>query len=128
MKTILAFILLAAVFSVVGIAAETSSNTGKLRHVVSLKFKTGTDADQIKKVEEAFRDLKNKIPGVAALEWGTNMSSEKHDKGFTHCFILTFKTEKDRDAYLPHPEHKKFGKILGPVLEDVLVIDYWAKD
>lgn len=128
MKNIFVCFVLAAAFALAGIAAETSSKTGKLRHVVALKFKAGTDADQIKKVEEAFRDLKNKIPGVAELEWGTNMSPEKHDKGFTHCFILTFKTEKDRDAYLPHPEHKKFGKVLGPVLEDVFVIDFWAKD
>ena len=108
--------------------AETSGQTGKLFHVVSLKFKPGTDAAEIKKVENAFRDLKTKIPGIVSLEWGTNVSPEKHDKGFTHCFILTFKSEKDRDAYLPHPEHKKFGAILVPVMEDVFVIDFWAKE
>lgn len=84
--------------------------------------------EEIQKVENAFRDLKKKIPQISALEWGTNNSPEKHDKGFTHCFILTFKTEKDREAYLPHPDHKAFGKILGPVLADVFVIDYWAKE
>lgn len=93
-----------------------------------LKFKKGADAEEIRKVETAFRDLKNKIPQIAALEWGTNVSPEKHDKGYTHCFVVTFKSEKDRDAYLPHPEHKNFGKVLIPVLEDVLVIDFWAQD
>jgi len=29
--------------------------------------------------------------------------------------------------YLEHPEHKAFGKLIGPVLEDVFVIDFWAK-
>jgi len=73
-------------------------------------------------------NLKDKIPQVGNLEWGTNVSKEKHDKGFTHCFILTFKNEQDRDAYIVHPDHKAFGKMLGPVLEDVFVIDFWAKD
>lgn len=128
MKIILSVIVFVTAFALCGIAAETSAQTGKLHHVVALKFKAGTEADAIKKVENAFRDLKNKIPGIVSLEWGTNVSPEKHDKGFTHCFILTFKSEKDRDVYLTHPEHKKFGKILGPVMDDVFVIDFWAKD
>lgn len=128
MKIILSVIAFVTAFALCGIAAETSAPSRKLHHVVALKFKAGTDADAIKNVENAFRDLKNKIPGIVSLEWGTNVSPEKHDKGFTHCFILTFKSEKDRDAYLPHPEHKKFGKVLGPVMDDVFVIDFWAKD
>jgi hypothetical protein len=127
MKTVLTLIALLAGFALNSIAEETGK-TGTLRHVVALKFKEGTAAEEIKKVEDAFRDLKKKIPQIAALEWGTNNSPEKHAKGFTHCFVLTFKSEKDRDVYLPHPDHKAFGKILGPVMADVFVIDYWAKE
>jgi hypothetical protein len=100
----------------------------KLNHVVSFKFKSSASADDIKKVEQAFSALKQKIPEIQSLEWGTNVSPEKHDKGFTHCWILSFKSDKDRDTYLVHPEHKGFGKIVGPVLEDVFVVDFWAKD
>jgi hypothetical protein len=128
MKIIFSVIAFVTAFAFSGIAAETSAPSGKLHHVVALKFKVGTDGDAIKKVENAFRDLKNKIPGIVSLEWGTNVSPEKHDKGFTHCFILSFKSEKDRDTYLTHPEHKKFGKVLGPVMDDVFVIDFWAKE
>ena len=74
------------------------------------------------------------LPGVQAedlsvetLEWGTNISQEKRDKGFTHCFILSFKSEKDRDTYIDHPQHKAFGKLVGPLLDDVFVIDFWSK-
>ena len=108
-------------------AAAPAKTGGKLFHVVSLKFKSSATKDQIKAVEDAFAGLKDKIPGITSLEWGTNVSPEKHDKGFTHCFILGFASEKDRDAYLPHPEHKAFGKVLGPVLEDVFVIDFWSR-
>lgn len=110
------------------LAADAAAKNERLRHVVAFKFKDTATKAQIKEVEDAFRALKGIIPEVAALEWGTNVSPEKHDKGFTHGFILTFKSEKDRDAYLVHPEHKKFGQLLGPVLGDVFVIDFWAKE
>jgi hypothetical protein len=55
-----------------------------------------------------------------------NNSPEHLNQGFTHCFFLTFKSEKDREVYLPHPAHKEFGRVLGPHLDKVLVIDYWT--
>jgi hypothetical protein len=111
-------------------AADTSSEAhkGALYHVVSIKFKADAKPDQIKAVEEAFAALKTKVPGITSLHWGTNVSPEKKNQGFTHCFVLTFAGDKDRDVYLTHPEHKAFGKVLGPVLDDVMVIDFWAKE
>src|SRR5688572_15465426 len=108
-------------------AKADEAKQGELLHVVSLKFKPGATKEQVALVEQSFAGLKEKIPQIKALKWGTNVSPEKHDKGFTHCFVLSFATEKDRDAYLVHPDHKAFGKVLGPVLEDVMVIDFWAK-
>ena len=99
----------------------------RLQHVVCFKFKTTAAPGNIEKVEEAFQALKKQIPQVQSLEWGTNVSKEKLDKGFTHCWVLSFKSEADRDAYIEHPAHKAFGKLLGPVLDDVFVIDFWAK-
>jgi hypothetical protein len=99
----------------------------KLRHVVAFKFKTSASTEDIKKVEDAFRSLAKKINEVSAYQWGTNISKEQRDKGFTHCFILTFKSEKDRDTYLEHPEHKAFAKLVGPIVDDVFVIDFWSK-
>src|SRR4051794_17978427 len=106
--------------------APAADGKKMLYHVVSLKFKPDATPDQIKAVEAAFVELKAKIPGIATLNWGTNVSPEKHDKGFTHCFVLTFATEKDRNAYLPHPAHKAFGGLLGPIMADVMVIDFWS--
>lgn len=97
-----------------------------LRHVVLFKYKAGTTAKDIKKVQQSFVGLKTKIPQIVSLEWGVNNSPEGLDKGFTHCFFLTFRSEEDRDAYLPHPDHKAFGDVIGSFLEDVLVVDYWT--
>jgi len=102
-------------------------NNNTLRHVVLFKFKEGTTAEDLKAIEASFASLPAKIPEITDFEWGTNNSPEGLDKGFTHCFFLTFKSEKDRDVYLPHPDHKLFGELVGPHLEDVLVVDYWTK-
>ena len=99
-----------------------------LRHVVLFKFKAGTSEKDITKVRETFSALPSKIPQIVSYEWGTNNSPEGLDKGFTHVFFLTFKSEEDRAIYLPHPDHKAFGDVLGPHLDDVLVVDYWSKD
>lgn len=98
-----------------------------LRHVVMFKFKEDTAKKDIIKVQEAFSALPSKIPQIQSYEWGTNNSPEGLDKGFTHIFFLTFNSEADRAVYLPHPDHKAFGDILGPHLDDVLVLDYWSK-
>ncbi len=98
-----------------------------LRHMVLFKFKEDATAAQIRTIETAFCRLPSATGLIHGLEWGTNVSPENLDQGYTHCFFLTFKTEADRDAYLPHPAHKEFGALLGPVLDKVLVIDYWTK-
>jgi len=110
------------------VVQESQEPKRQLRHVVIFKFKeTATPAD-IKSVEEAFAALPGKIPQIKGFEFGTNNSPEGLDKGFTHCFLLSFDSEEDRAIYLPHPDHKEFGKILGPFLEDVLVLDYWTAE
>jgi hypothetical protein len=103
-------------------------NLGKLRHVVLFKFKDGTTPEQIKSIEDAFRVLSTKVPEVVGYEWGTNVSPENKAQGFTHCFLVTFNDAAGRDAYLPHPAHKEFGKLAGPYFDKVLVIDFVAKD
>ena len=98
-----------------------------LRHVVLFKFKEGTTAQQVKQVEDAFRALPAKINLIRGFEWGTNVSPENLAQGYTHCFLLTFSSDKDRDAYLVHPAHKEFGKLLGPYLDKATVVDFWSQ-
>ena len=98
-----------------------------LRHVVLFKFKEGADPAGIRAVEEAFAALPDKIDAIHDLEWGTNNSPEDLARGYTHCFLVTFKSEEDRAAYLPHPAHKAFVEVLKPVIDEVHVVDYWAK-
>jgi hypothetical protein len=100
-----------------------------IRHVVVFKYKaTATDA-QIAEVTAGFRAMKAKIPGILSLEQGKNHSPEKLDQGFNHVYLVTFSSVAARDAFLPHPEHKKFGELLARlgVVESVFVVDFTAQ-
>lgn len=98
-----------------------------LRHVVLFKFKPTASAAQIEEVTDAFSALPGKIDAIHGFEWGTDVSVENKSEGFTHCFVVTFRTKENRDEYLPHPGHKEFVKLVGPRLEKVLVVDYWTQ-
>ena len=108
---------------------NTSSNNMNetLRHIVLFKFKASSEAVDIQKIEDAFIALPTKIKEIKDFEWGLNNSTEGLDKGFTHCFFVTFESEADRAAYLPHPDHLAFVALLDGHVDDVLVLDYWSK-
>lgn len=109
-----------------GLLFAPSETDDPVRHVVVFKYKAEASSDQISQINEAFRALEGKIPGIISFEYGTNNSPEGLNKGFTHVYLLTFENAAARDAYLPHPEHEAFGALLGEldILEDVFVIDY----
>lgn len=121
-------LLLILTFFAMNATAQTKKESGKLlQHVVLFKFKDDAKPEDVKKVEEAFIALKSQIKEIKAVEWGLNNSPENLNQGFTHCFLVSFASEKDREIYLPHPKHKEFVATLGPVLDKVLVIDYWQR-
>lgn len=125
MKTIL-FTFIALLGLSFSTMAQKKEDGQVLRHVVLFKFKDTSSPEDVKKVIEAFKALPSQIKEIKGFEWGTNNSPEKHSQGLTHCFFLTFASEADRDAYLPHPAHKAFGSVVGPHLDKVTVVDYWA--
>jgi hypothetical protein len=104
--------------------AQPPSQT--VRHVVVFKYKPEATPAQIQQVTDAFRALASSVPGVTAFEDGVNNSPEGKNQGFTHVYLLTFKDAAARDAYLPHPEHKKFGQVLrsSGIFVDAFVVDY----
>ena len=75
-----------------------------VRHVVLFKFKPEVDAKRVAELVAAFVALKDTIDVVEALEWGTDMSPEGLQDGFTHCFYLTFADAAARDAHFARGE------------------------
>jgi hypothetical protein len=100
----------------------------ELKHAVFLKFKEDASPEDVKAVEDAFAALPSKIDTIKSFEWGKNNSPEKHDQGFTHCFMVTFDSEEGRATYLPHADHQALVELLEPVLDKVRVLDFWAEE
>lgn len=107
---------------------EQAKEEERLRHVVIFKFKDDASDEDVQKLNDGFNALPTYISAIKEFEWGLNDSPEDFHQGFTHCYMLTFASEKDRDSiYTPHPKHQEFVASLQPHLEKVFVVDYWAK-
>ena len=126
---LLAFAMAVVVSATPSAAASAAEPTAArtLRHVVLFRFKDSSTPADVARIVEAFRGLPQRIPEIKGFEWGTNVSPEGKAEGFTHCFFVSFATEADRDAYLPHPAHKEFVGIVGPHVDKVCVVDYWTQ-
>ncbi|HEX7646030.1 MAG TPA: Dabb family protein [Noviherbaspirillum sp.] len=103
------------------------TNHKTLRHVVLFSYTPGTSPEQRQRIADDFASLPGKIPAVRAFEYGDNCSPENLNDGFEYCFMLSFHSEGERDAYLVHPEHAAFVERLKPWLAKALVVDYWAR-
>lgn len=108
------------------IEMESTVPDSVLRHVVMFEFKEETSPEKIQEVVDAFKALPSKIEQIKGFEYGTNNSPEGLNDGLTHAFTLTFYSEEDRAIYLPHPDHKAFGEVLGNSLVKAVVVDYWT--
>jgi hypothetical protein len=95
-----------------------------LRHVILFDFQVDLSAEQIKEIETAFVDMATHIEEIKAFEWGTEIDTTKST---THCFIVSFTSQKDFDAYSVHPVHLQFGKMVRDKIKTVAFTDYWEK-
>ena len=126
MKSRFLLTIVATVSLFLFLGCTNTTEEKKLRHIVLLKFNNEASAEDILKIEKEFAALPSKIPEIIDFEWGIDNSAEGLDKGYSHSFLVTFKSEEGRAIYLPHHDHLAFVEILQPFLDDVLVIDYWA--
>lgn len=106
---------------------ETKGATGEkvLRHVVIFAFKDSVTVEQVKEIEVNFARLPEKIDEIKGFEWGKNLNTSPVGKGFTHCFVLNFRSEEHLQAYEVHPAHEKFKDETIVHVKDLLVVDYW---
>lgn len=132
----------------VGTSAFTAPNyhPGTIQHIVLFKYKKSVSPAQIKEVRRRFLSLKteakrNGKPYIRRLEAGAQNSGEGVDRGFQEGFIVTFRSEGDRNYYVGSPvvtdskfydsAHQKFKDFVGPLLAEkdgVLVFDFKAQE
>ena len=122
-------LITASLFILLGFAMPTTPATGAekvLRHIVMYQFKPDVTPAQLQEVIDAFAGLPKKINTIIGFEHGPNISKEGKSEGFTHAFVVTFKNEADLAAYLVHPAHDAYVKVVRDRRDKVIVFDYWA--
>ncbi|MFZ2025299.1 MAG: Dabb family protein [Microgenomates group bacterium] len=95
-----------------------------IHHIVLFKFYENTAPEKIQKLADALEILSKKISGITHYVWGTSMSIEHLEKGYTHGFIMTFKNAQSRDDYVPHPLSKELiKKFIDPICDKGIAFD-----
>lgn len=95
--------------------------------VVLFGFKPSVSEERKRAIAGQFEGLAETIPQVQSFEWGTDVSIENKAEGFTHAFLLTFHSQKDRTAYVDSEAHQAFVRSNIPDLDKLIIIDYLPK-
>ena len=86
-------------------------------HLVLLRFRPDVAPEDIAALFEQLRGLADAIEGITGFRGGAYRSPEGLNRGFSHGFVMTFRSEAARNAYLPHPAHQRVVAMLLPLLE-----------
>src|SRR3954453_11259738 len=109
---------------------------GTIRHIVLFRYRPGTSKAVQAEVKRRFLDLKRLSPYIVSVETGAQNSGEGADQGLQQGFLLTFRSEGERNFYVGAPiitdpsaydlNHQAFKEFVGPLLDKngALVFDY----
>lgn len=116
---------------------------GRTEHIVLFKYKDDVTDEQRQLIRNKFMALKsaskrNGMPYIASIVTGSQNSLERLSKGYEQGFIVTFRSEGDRNYYVGTPAvtdpqyydplHNEFKSFVEPFLSDgangVLVFDF----
>jgi hypothetical protein len=100
-----------------------------IRHLVALRFRTGTPEATKAALYADLAALDARIDGILDFQARTNVSVEDPlVRGFRDLFWFDFRDEAVRDAYLADPVHRSIGARIVAELEDgpngVFVCDF----
>jgi hypothetical protein len=95
-----------------------------VKHILLVKFKAHTCAQDLTNLEQAFYQLKSEIAGIESVEFGENNSPEGLNKGYSHGIVIAFRDLAARDAYLTDSFHETLKLSFVPMIEDIVVLDY----
>lgn len=126
----------------IGFAQFTSPEwrVGPVRHMVMFRYTKDSTTAQRAEVSGRFLHLVQDSrradgkPVVVSIETGFQSSGEGADAGLQQAFLVTFRSEGDRNYYVGRPvvtdtaffdpAHEAFKEFAAPYLEKVVVFDY----
>lgn len=120
---------------------EAGYKPGLVRHIVLFRYAPSVTPEQKAEVKKRFlalktQSLRNGRPLIASIETGGELSGEGADQGLEQGFIVTFRSQGDRNYYVGQPvvtdssyydpAHQAFKDFVGPLLDQngALVFDF----
>lgn len=125
----------------VGVEIFTSPNyrPRPLRHIVLFKYNDSVTPAQRAEVKQRFlalgaKALRQGRPYIVSIETGSQISGEGVDRGLDQAFIVTFRSEGDRNYYVGSPivtdaayydpAHAAFKRFVASHISEAVVFDY----
>jgi len=93
-----------------------------IRHVIFLKFKTGTSESEIRILEDGFRNLPAAIPEIKFYEFGRDIV--RSDRAFDFALVSAFDDLNSLRRYSAHHEHQKLLKHINSICDSIKSVDY----
>lgn len=90
-------------------------------HVVLIKPKAETTAEQIQTILEQAKDLQQIIPGIVDAQVGKNQGGQQ--QGYSYGLIMQFESMERLQAYMPHPAHQVVGKEITRLCDSIIEFD-----
>lgn len=123
---------------------DTNYKRGLIKHIVLFRYRASVTTQEKQQVIKRFLALGNSRRNgrhyILSIETGAQMSGEGVDQNLEQGFIVTFKSEGDRNYYVGYPiitnpayfdpAHQEFKDFVGPLLHTpinptgVIVFDF----
>ena len=96
-----------------------------IHHIVCLRFREGTTADQIGAAGDALLEMQRHIPDVRGVQWGPNLAPSAGE--YSHVLTVVLDDMAALNRYLEHPSHLEVvSQYLSPIREARLALDIEA--
>jgi hypothetical protein len=93
-----------------------------LKHIVFLKFKSGTSEDDIKGIEKGLAGLPDRIPEIKRYEFGRDIL--RSDRSYDFALLSEFEDQAAMKRYQIHPYHFAVLNKINAVSESIIAVDF----
>jgi hypothetical protein len=96
-----------------------------IHHIVCLRFKPGTNVEQIAAAGAALESMQARIPEIRSVRWGLNLAPSTGE--YSHVLTVVLDDMAAVERYLTHPYHQAvLMEHLAPIREARLALDIEA--
>ena len=97
-----------------------------LNHVVLMKFKGGTGAEEIRELSGLLDDLPNKIIEIHMYEFGPDVL--RTQRSYDFALVALFANPEALQRYLKHPEYRPVAAKIEAMCADLVTVDFYGAD